>query len=147
MTGYCDYSWVLIIFIVHLYNIYLDVKSQNDGVLGFVFKHSAGTHYVTSNNRTNSNLNKPINIINQSINKPIYKSINQETIQPIQGFKLSWIFSLDLTQLPIKKNWDLNPWRKEESILTCYKHLRLSMILMMLGVKHGLTKSGQENID
>ena len=58
--------------IVHLYNIYLDVKSQNDGVLGFVFKHSAGTHYVTSNNRTNSNLNKPkISLINQLINQSI----------------------------------------------------------------------------
>ena len=31
--------------------------------------------------------------------------------------------------------------------VTCYKHLRLSMVLMMLRVKHGLTQSGQENID
>ena len=61
--------------VFYIYNNYLDVKSENDGVLGFVFKHSAGTHYVTSNNRTNSNLNNPINIIYQSINQSNNQSI------------------------------------------------------------------------
>ena len=61
--------------VFYIYNNYLDVKSENDGVLGFVFKHSAGTHYVTSNNRTNSNLNNPINIIYQSINQSINQAL------------------------------------------------------------------------